>query len=76
MSTDFKQAFEADLNALKNLEIEILPTKQYYVALFSRLGMIYALFLGCNYWPALPHCILALGTTLGVIHLSESKSPK
>ena len=58
MSTDLKQAFEADLNALKNLEIEILPTKQYYGALFSRLGMIYALFLGLQ----LLACLAALYT--------------
>lgn len=58
MSTDLKQAFEADLNALKNLEIEILPIKQYYGALLSRLGMIYALFLGLQ----LLACLAAMYT--------------
>lgn len=58
MSTDLKQAFEADLNALKNLEIEILPANQYYRALFSRLGMMYALFIGFQ----LLACLIAMYT--------------
>jgi hypothetical protein len=46
MESNLKQAFEADLSALKQLELSVIPAKTYYRDILRGLLFMYALFVG------------------------------